>query len=997
MELNRTISIRAMLCMFFLAMSLSVIAQEKPTVTATPQIEGKSVDTDGVINTILGEKISYIITVSGEYKSIIEASWKLTCNNTEVATSNELTDNLTFATEKEGLYRLTGTFTFEIEGNTEPETVDATVTNDVNLLAVPTLDFATPEKIYTYHEKEFEMKLSTDITEGEWRTSVESDNKNLKVEGESLSYKAHLSNTTNQTSIFDVTIKCGYFYAGTEIYDTEKTFNVNVFSKATIDYNTSKEINTAENGEKKLAISKTGGNPDGWTFQWKQNNQPIGSNNESLDVQVTPGNKKVTETYTVTAVNGYDEDEYFEDTRTFTLNIFPETSLDYVSDSIFSTKSEETIKLEVKGNGGYEYGWEYVWTKDGEQMSCNTPANEISVVPGTDTRTEIYKVKATNKYNGAELATPIEKKFTVVIYAEPRVEKVDFRNAIVGGIQETCSVNYYGGNPDDWRFKWFRNGVEIPGADGNSYSFTETNKGEDYHDCTYSVSVENYLDTVRWYNDSIQFNFKVFPDLTVDYKMPEGKIAAYNETITLGAEYTGGCNADGNQWIIEWSHNGRDMQNDKSTYEHISNNRTTSSSTDKYNVHITHIYDGDILYEEVLNYEIQNYPLAEVKASTDTQITISGGNKVNFGITAKYANPGGWSYKWIRNGTPLPEGASTLTMTEQNTSETVTENVTYQVVATNMYEDKVWHKDTIEFQAIVRPQIIIPKEVQYEVNLREGDEMKLSATKGRGGYVNGWEYQWYKGTKITEEANKIAGADSSVLIRNTDVKDYYSSYSMSSRTEQYTLYFKNVDKPTNKTLDSGYIQYEVVIHRRPNMPLELIRKGSTSNIYIADMRNETNGLTNDRLSSNSYKFCFGYGDIEIVREDPTLRYQQYTKEQANKGPWVYTYWEYSDGYICKSDTVYYEGNTRGTTDIDDVYEGAAIKISGNGFTAESPSAMPAIARIVSTNGETVREMLYESNTTFNERFETQGLSTGFYIVEVTIGENREVNKIFINE
>ena len=984
--------------MFFLAMSLGVVAQEKPTVTATPQIEGKSVDTDGVINTILGEKISYIITVSGEYKSIIEASWKLTCNNTEVATSNELTDTLTFATEKEGLYRLTGTFTFEIEGKTEPETVDATVTNDVNLLAVPTMNFYSPEEIYSYHDKEFEMKLSTDITEGEWRTSVESDNKELVVEGESLSYKARLSNETGQTSTFDVRIKCGYLYAGTEVYDTEKKFKVNVFSKASIDYKTRKEINTAEKGTKTLAISKTGGNPAGWTFQWNdQNNQPIGSNNESLDVQVTPGDKMETKTYTVTAVNVYDKDEYFKDTRTITLNIFPETSLDYISDSIFATKSEETIKLEVKGNGGYEYGWEYVWTKDGEQMDCNTPANEISVVPGTDTRTEIYKVKATNKYNGDELATPIEKKFTVIIYAEPGADKVDFKKAIVGGIQETCSVKYYGGNPDGWKFRWFKNGTEIPDANGNTYSFTETNEGEDYYECTYSVSIENYLDTVEWFKTSEEFKFKVFPDLTVDIKTPKGKIAAYNETITLGAEYTGGCNADGSQWIIKWSHNEQDMQNDKSTYEHVSNNSTASLITDKYKVHITHIYDGDILYEEVLDYEIQNYPLAEVKASTDTINTISGGNKVNFGITAKYANPSGWSYKWIRNGTPLSEAASTLTMTEQNTSETVTENVTYQVVATNMYGDKVWHKDTIEFQAIVRPQIIIPKEVQYEVNLREGDEMKLSATKGRGGYVDGWEYQWYKGTKITEEANKIAGADSSVLIRNTDVKDYYSSYSMSSRTEQYTLYFKNVDKPTNKTLDSGYIQYEVVIHRRPNMPLELIRKGSTSNIYIADMRNETNGLTNDRLSSNDYKFCFGYGDIEIVREDPTLRYQQYTKEQANKGPWVYTYWEYSDGYICKSDTVYYEGNTRGTTDIDDVYEGASIKISGNGFTAESPSAMPAIARIVSTNGETVREMLYESNTTFNERFETQGLSTGFYIVEVTIGENREVNKIFINE
>ena len=156
------------------------------------------------------------------------------------------------------------------------------------------------------------------------------------------------------------------------------------------------------------------------------------------------------------------------------------------------------------------------------------------------------------------------------------------------------------------------------------------------------------------------------------------------------------------------------------------------------------------------------------------------------------------------------------------------------------------------------------------------------------------------------------------------------------------------------------------------------------------------GLTDARLSDYKYNFCFGYGNTVIEREDPTVRYYQYTKQQANEGPWVYTYWEYPDGYICKSDVVYY-GSSRATTSIDGVYDNSVIKINSNGFTATLSSEMPAVARVISINGEVVKEMQYECSADFDERFEFHGLKSGFYLIEVCIGENREVNKVFVNE
>ena len=49
------------------------------------------------------------------------------------------------------------------------------------------------------------------------------------------------------------------------------------------------------------------------------------------------------------------------------------------------------------------------------------------------------------------------------------------------------------------------------------------------------------------------------------------------------------------------------------------------------------------------------------------------------------------------------------------------------------------------------------------------------------------------------------------------------------------------------------------------------------------------------------------------------------------------------------------------------------------------------------NGDIVKQTVYEENCEFAESFDTDGIERGFYIVEVLIGNNRGVNKVFIGK
>ena len=1004
MEFNKSIFERALLSIILLASFLVAEAQDTPAIAVTPKIGQAHVEKGGVYYAVVDKTLEYEIAVTGGTYRISKANWVLKRDNTDVASSNDTTRLISFNADKDGLYKLTGEVTLTWQVNEKDTSTLVKVTNvpDVRFLPIPNLEIVGSSNIVSYHDREFEFKFSTTTKDGSWDINMTPDRSEVKIEGSGLSFKSKLSNTTNQEKTFKVNADCRYLYEGKELYSAEKVFEVIVYPQIGIENPDTEEWNTANKISRTFYVSVKGGYPDGWTYEWKRKNgdSKYTPNKNSITIDVTPSKSVKNETYEVTAINKYENEEFGRVSKTFNVNIFPETSLGYVSPSEFHISKDSVITLEVKPVGGNESGWEYSWKEktEGRVLPCTDKVYERGIEPGDETKTYIYEVVAINKYNNDILAE-LSKDFTVTVYAKPRVEQPYFRETVVGGIELERYITHSGGNPDGWKYTWYRNDEEIPNANDSIYSFVENNDGTDFVERTISVRVENYFGDQKWFDETYDFSLKVYPNVSKNFQIVPGDLHLYQQSVTMGVRYSGGCNEG--TWDYKWykGNTASEAISDSMYYDHKSFNKSTEGITqDKYILSVVHKYNEETLMEEDHVYIVYNYPLAKVVPTTSNKVVISGGNKVNFGIKADFANPDGWTYQWIRDDEILPsEKNASLSMTELNSSETETIDHTYSVIATNRYGSKIWAQDTLKFESTVRPAIIEPTKINYDINMREGDDVNLKAKPGRGGYPDGWTYQWYNSYN-THSDYEINGQDTCELSHRPKLKAV-AGYNMQSEEMYYALLCKNVDGPTGTVLYESTIKYEIVLHRPPLEPFELSKKGGSankSNIYIADMYKGGEGLNDARLSDYKYNFCFGYGNTVIEREDPTVRYYQYTKQQANEGPWVYTYWEYPDGYICKSDVVYY-GSSRATTSIDGVYDNSVIKINSNGFTATLSSEMPAVARVISINGEVVKEMQYECSADFDERFEFHGLKSGFYLIEVCIGDNREVNKVFVNE
>ena len=1001
MEFNKSIFERALLSIILLASFLVAEAQNTPGIDVTPKIGKAHVINGGVYYAVVDKTLEYEIDVTGGTYRISKANWVLKRDNTDVASFNDTTRLIHFDVDKDGLYKLTGEVTLTWQVNEKDTSTLVKVTNvpDVRYLPIPNLEIVGSPNIVSYHDREFKFEFSTTTKDGSWDINMTSDLTEVKIEGSGLSFKSKLSNTTNQEKPFKVNADCRYLYEGKELYSATKVFDVIVYPQIGIVGPDTEEWNTAKKTSRTFDVSVKGGYPDGWTYVWERKNgdSKYTPNKNSITIDVTPSESVKNETYEVTAINKYENEEFDRVYKTFNVNIFPETSLGYVSQSEFHISKESEIILEVEPVGGNESGWEYSWKEktEGRVLPCDDKACSIEINPGDETKTYIYEVVAINKYNDDTLDI-LSKDFTVTVYAKPRVEQPDFREIVFGNIEFKRYITHSGGNPSGWKYTWYREGEVIPNANDSIYSIVEYNDGADFVEREILVRVENSFGDQTWFDNTYKFSLKVSPNVNEDFKMNPGNHHLYQRTVTMGVMYSGGCS--GCEWDYKW-YKGTTASEEISGemfYSHVSYNKSEEIKKDTFILSVAFIYNKETIMEEDHVYIVYNYPLAKVVPTTSNKVVISGGKKVNFGIKADFANPDGWTYQWIRDDEILPsEKNVSLSMTEQNSSETETMDHTYSVIATNRYGSEIWVQDTLKFESTVRPAIIEPTKINNDINVRERDVVNLEAEPGRGGYPDGWTYQWYNSDN-THSKYKMDGKDTCKLTHSPRLS-VGDGYNMQSEEMYYTLLCKNVDGET--ILYEDTIKYMIVLHRPPLEPFELSKKGGSankSNIYIADMYKGGKGLNDARLSEYKYNFRFGYGNTVIEREDPTVRYYQYTKQQANEGPWVYTYWEYPDGYECKSEVVCY-GSSRATTSIDGVYDNSVIKINSNGFTATLSSEMPAVARVISINGEVVKEMQYECSVDFDERFEFHGLKSGFYLIEVCIGDNREVNKVFVNE
>ena len=721
---------------------------------------------------------------------------------------------------------------------------------------------------------------------------------------------------------------------------------------------------------------------------------------DSLDVALADVESAVEDVYELIATNTFkDGVEWFCDTITFNVNTYPHTSIAYLTDTEFNFADEREIQLGVEAAGGCNNGWTFHWTKNGVDIEANTLGGTshyfASESPADTLVQNEYKVIATNSAANGDVLMVYEMDFDVNVYPFPVFREAgNYHQQTIGGIAFERSVEIDGGYPNGWELIWRRNG-QIIGTNEATCEFVEDNRTEsEVNEILYSVqAINTFADGTEWYNETIQFPIRVYPEITVNYvATPNNVYELYNETLDLGANFYGGvAESDSASWTFEWRKNGEVLYDAAGqTYTHNAVNNSTTIDYASYTLVARHLIGDDEVWSNTSEYVVESYPLARCNYESDTETTICGGNEVTFAMDIRYADSNGWTFEWTRDGKKLSETTSSLTVFEENNSETVSREHTYVLTATNRHNGEVWFQEDFEFRSTIRPRLIIPEALEYETMLREGDFIELGVAAGRGGYPDGWTYTWYNSH---DGSSLISGQDGAVLDEYADVVNYGTNLGKAMRTENYMLCIENVDANGNNLVHYADTMYfQVTIHRCPQKPFVLRRKGDgSSRIFIADMK-ESTGLKDNQLVDNEYSFAFGYGDREIVREDYSLRYQVYTQSQASSDPWVYTYWEYEDGYVCKSDKVYLSSRA-----VSDEIEEDCITVDYNGFKASLQEPMQANVRVYSFDGAIVKQMSYDAQVEFDETFDLIDLDGGFYLIEVCIGDNREVKKIFIKE
>ena len=203
--------------------------------------------------------------------------------------------------------------------------------------------------------------------------------------------------------------------------------------------------------------------------------------------------------------------------------------------------------------------------------------------------------------------------------------------------------------------------------------------------------------------------------------------------------------------------------------------------------------------------------------------------------------------------------------------------------------------------------------------------------------------------------------------------------------------------------------YTLDIFPAPKTPTGLQQKGNgTSGVMIASV----DGLSDDLLKRDEYKFVFGTGDI---RESDTLstRYYQFktpsvvTDDKVNK--WVYTVWHYNDGNktvlskkryntlssysqeIPKKASITRSEMTQG---INAIHKGN-IALTNGWLRVHSVIPSKPVVTILSLNGTLVKRMVYSACRDFDEQIDLSGLQGGMYILRCEVGNERCEEKIVV--
>ena len=387
------------------------------------------------------------------------------------------------------------------------------------------------------------------------------------------------------------------------------------------------------------------------------------------------------------------------------------------------------------------------------------------------------------------------------------------------------------------------------------------------------------------------------------------------------------------------------------------------------------------------------------------QFDLLSGESLNLKVSYNGGLESGWSFDWHINDnqTPVADKA------EYEFVESKAGEYLVSVRAVNNCDGEVIYDRTFTVAVSVwaLPQLPDEDEINVDaptsatvndgvVRVRQDETLTLSVEEGRGGYADGWTYDW------TTDENFIA--DGSAIEVIATMKD---GESKAIERRNYLVKVKN-SIPDGTVWAENSLSIATDVYRRPVTPASLVRKGDGTTHTLICMLT----VANDQLSPLGYSFVYGYeaadgSDHEIARTDK--RYCR-ASEQVYDNPsnrfWVYAVWTYDDGCTVSSGKRYLDGSVdeefnasvfnpsqTDTRGADFSKSDNWIKISGNSVGISVDSDSDTAIALYNAVGIMIRSMIVEAGTSVREQIDFSTLSEGIYIVNVTSG-NEAVSRKF---
>ncbi len=981
-------------------------AQTAPTISVVPEIATglKTEIVDNKLYTLTGSNLVYKVKVDGE-GTLENGIWTLYLNGVQKNTGTTNAD-ISITDVEQGEYQLTykACRAWVVNEKTVRDTVDIENITSVVVYATPVVNNVSATQIDTYHNKEFTFEAAAEGGDPDgWTYEWTHGGETLQGQTDKK-ITLKIANTTGAkiAGLYRLTAvnKCN----GVEFMRKTIDFYTTVYSQVSV---TKLIDNVTVNNKQEFTLSAnvSGGYSEGFTYQWYKGSELIG---EGLTLTRTEDNKEEgmqAYKYTLRTINKFGNETWATVDTEFTAN---------VSGISISQKNSNTFELD--GYSGKPFKLSavvecakpqtlvYEW-KNGNEVIGDaaeieyTVDNNYNAVVSHDFTLTVKNVKS-----GKEIDSATET-FTVRVYPKGKVEYTTANDTIICGNASTdFGIKVSGGYPGGWEYQWYRDNAEVSGATQTRFQYGEMNSGTTFVQHTYKVIAKNIYKGEVWDTQELTFNARVYPDVRVQDIIPQGSVKGFymNGTYEMGAIFTGGYDAEG-AWQFQWLENGSPIGGaTTSVYTHDRENNSTATESYVYTLIASNMLNGKVIYTKNINYTVNVYSQINAQYVSGKDSVISGGHQVDFKLKTTGGYNEGWTYQWYRNDVLLSGYTKSSILYDEINNSTNSECLShvYKVVAINSYEGAEFDRLEREFNIKVYPQITSPSctaDMLETKKFREDRYIEVGSNPGLGGYTWGWEYKWYDnatGNKLNEQEYN--------MLRYYKNLGTYSDSAKAIRNKEFRMEYKNVS-PEGVVLDKGSFTFNVKIYRCPMKPIDLIQKGTASNIFIADMMGYITspymrkiGLNDSELERYEYKFLFGYGeDEELPTLDRSLRYAKYTPEQAAQRPWVRTYWVYDDGFTTSSEK-FHLGDTRGDlTNIENVVETGEIKIDGSKFTATLAIPEPAIVTIYSINGLPVRKVEFEAAQEYNESIDTNDIESGIYLIEVRIGKKREIRKLVV--